>query len=80
MILRRVSDEVQMLASVLPPYQGAEEAGHHPPELVPEDAVDDEVDGAVDSDQEVVSLGEGVVDHPHMLNIYILKFIWKIFL
>ena len=47
-ILRGISDEVMILAGVLPAYEGAEEAGDHPLELVPEDAVDDEVDGAVD--------------------------------
>ena len=55
-ILRGISDEVMVLACMLPANEGAEEAGHHPLELVPEDAVDDEVDRAVDRHQEVVSL------------------------
>ena len=56
-----------MLARMLPTNEGAEEAGHHPFELVPEDAVDDEVDRAVDRHQEVVSLCEGVVDLTEVL-------------
>ena len=66
-ILRGISDEVMILAGMLPAYEGAEEAGDHPLELVPEDAVDDEVDGAVDCHQEVVGLCEGVVDLPEVL-------------
>ena len=54
---------------MLPANEGAEEAGHHPLELVPEDAVDDEVDGAVDRHQEVVGLREGVVNLPKVLTI-----------
>ena len=56
-----------MLACMLPANEGAEEAGHHPLELVPEDAVDDEVDGAVNRHQEVVSLCKGMVDLPKVL-------------
>ena len=56
-----------MLACMLPANEGAEEAGHHPLELVPEDAVDDEVNRAVDRHQEVVSLCEGVVDLTEVL-------------
>ena len=38
-----------------------------------EDAVDDEVDGAVDGDQQVVGLGQGVVLVPEMLIMSILN-------
>ena len=62
-----VSDEIQIFARVLPSYEGAQEARHHPLELVPEDAVDDEVDGAVDCHKEVVGLCERVVDLSNML-------------
>ena len=38
-----------------------------------EDAVDDEVDGAVDGDKQVVGLGQGVVLVPEMLIMSILN-------
>ena len=62
-----VSDNVQMLASMLSANQGAEKLGQHPLELVTEDAVDDEVDRTVDGDQEIVGLGESVVNTAKVL-------------
>ena len=56
-----------MLACMFSANQGAEQTGQHPLELVTEDAIDDEVDGAVDSDQKIVGLGESVIDLADML-------------
>ena len=49
--------------------QGAEQTCQHPLELVTKDAIDDEVDGAVDSDQKIVGLGESVVNLADMLRM-----------
>ena len=40
---------------------------------VSDEAVDDEVDGAVDGDQQVVGLGQGMVLVPEMLTMAILN-------
>ena len=56
-----------MLASMFSPNQRAEKTSQHPLELVTKDAIDDEVDGAVDSDQKIVGLGESVVNLANML-------------
>ena len=58
-----------MLACMFSANQGAEQACQHPLELVTEDAIDDEVDGAVDSDQKIVGLGESVENLANMLKL-----------
>ena len=58
-----------MLASMFSPNHRAEKTSQHPLELVTKDAIDDEVDGAVDSDQKIVGLGESVENLANMLKL-----------
>ena len=58
-----------MLACMFSANQRAEQTCQHPLELVTKDAIDDEVDGAVNSDQKVVGLGESVVNLANKLRL-----------
>ena len=70
LVLTVVADEPHLGSPA--PHQTAQQTKEDPLELVSEDAVDDEVDGAVDGDQQVVGLGQGVVLVPEMLTMTIL--------
>jgi hypothetical protein len=60
-----------MLVSIFPTNKGAENTGEHPLELVTEDTVDDEVDGTVEGNEEIVSLCESVENLAKVLKILI---------
>ena len=45
----------------------AEHFEENPLELLPKDTVDDEVDRTVDGDEEIISLGEGMIQGTKML-------------
>ncbi len=45
----------------------AEESHQLPPELLPDAAVDDEVDGGVEDEEDVVDVREDVVDGRHVI-------------
>ena len=63
----RVADDLAGQAVVLPPQQLEHGAEEDPLELLPKDAVDDEVHRAVHGDEEVGGLGEGQEDLASML-------------
>ena len=53
--------------SIFSTNEGAENTGELPLELVTKDTVDDEVDGTIEGDEEVVSLCESVENFAKML-------------
>ncbi len=63
----RISDDLAGQAVVIPPQQLEHGAEEDPLELLPEDAVDDEVHRAVHSHQEVGGLRQRQEDFPGML-------------
>jgi hypothetical protein len=63
----RIADDLSRQAVVIPPQQLEHGAQEDPLELLPEDAVDDEVHRAVGRHQEVGGLGERQEDFPGML-------------
>ena len=56
-----------MLVSIFSTNEGAENTGERPLELVTKDTVDDEVDGTIEGDEEVVSLCESVENFAKVL-------------
>ena len=63
----RIADDLPRQAVVIPPQQLEHGAQEDPLELLPEDAVDDEVHRAVGRHQKVGGLRKGQEDLPGML-------------
>ena len=61
-----------MLVSIFSTNEGAENTGKHPLELVAEDTVDDEVDGTVEGDEEIVSLCQRMENLAKVLKFLII--------
>ena len=61
-----------MLVSIFSTNEGAENTGEHPLELVTEDTVDDEVDGTVEGDEEIVSLCQRMENLAKVLKFLII--------
>ena len=66
-----IADDLAGWRVVLLAKEHAHRLEEDPLELLPEDAVDDKVDGAVDSHQKVGGLGQRHVDSPSMLQLSI---------
>ena len=67
LVLAVVPDEARLVGPGRPPGQAAQEAQEDSLEFVAENAVNDEVDGAVDGDEEVISLCQRMILMTKML-------------